>query len=103
MNNSQELGSLFITITFHPQCYPPFRDHIALHRPRRLLATCAEIALQRRNSPGDLIHILCTQSVPMSAIDDTLAAVLLDFEASHSGMAAVWINEAVGLAVEIYR
>ncbi|KAL5535488.1 hypothetical protein ACEPAF_3582 [Sanghuangporus sanghuang] len=72
-------------------------------KPKRHLATCAAIALQRRISPGDIIHILCTQSVPISAVEDALATVLLDFETNHAGTTTMWIIEVIGLAIELYR
>ena len=53
--------------------------------------------------PNDIVHFLALPQAQIHPVEDVLTLVLQDFETSGNGLTNMWVDEIVGVAVDIYR
>ncbi|THH09465.1 hypothetical protein EW145_g1983 [Phellinidium pouzarii] len=91
------------SIYSHPSKVLHAAQDFGTSRAKKQLSASLEMTIQRRIMPGDVVHLLTKQSTPISVVEEVLANVLSNFNASNNGLTGMWTNELLGTAVEIYH
>jgi hypothetical protein len=76
---------------------------ISRHVDSLCLSTALVTALRSRYDPADLTRILSSPSTLNEVVEDTLYRALSNLDTDSNGLAAIWIKQMLGVAIEIYR